>query len=208
MPSPIPIPAPLLRAMSISWTMESNHALASSPFSGHTQAQRGTLERWSFTMTIGRLNRRDAQTAIAFFLNLEGNLNTFLMHDPAQPRPLGTGLGTPVLTAAHSAGSRLITTAGWIPNTPHTLRAGDWVQIGPQLSRLRADAHSATDGTATLDIWPKLMLPLAAATPLITQKPQGIFRFTTDPPSWAIEAALPKPYKFSLTGLQEILTAP
>lgn len=187
--------------------MESNHGLAVSPFSGHVQAQRGQIERWSFTMRIRRMTRAESQQAVAFFLNLEGNLNTFRMGDPAAPLPLGPSIGTPVLTADFPAGARTLTVSGWKPNVPGILKAGDWIQIGDHLTRLRADSDSNAAGQSTLDIWPKLHIAAAAASPVITRHPKGIFRFTSEMPAFDITAELTsRRYTFSLTGSQEILT--
>jgi hypothetical protein len=185
--------------------MEHNHGLAESAFTGHIQAQRGQLERWAFTMEIARLNRLQAAEARGFFLRLEGRLGTFLMHDPAAPRPLGRATGKPVVAANTPAASRTVATTGWSSGTPHILRAGDWVQIGDQLSMVRQDVHSGANGAATLDLWPKLMLPVTSGTPIITRPARGIFRFTTDFPSWQIDAALKRPFTTRLTGQQEIL---
>ena len=206
---PIDIPDCLLRAVRLSWTMESNHGLAESAFTGTVQAQRGQIERWSFTMEVKRMTRADAQQAIAFFLRLEGPLGTFRMHDPAACKPLGKGTGSPVVAATTAAGSRTLATSGWLPNVLAQLKAGDWVQIGDQLSRVRLDVDSSATGTATLDLWPKLMLPVAAGTPIVLRPAKGIFRFTSDLPSWDIAAAdTNRPHTFRLTGIQEVLLPP
>lgn len=205
---PILLPPELLQATAISWTMENNHGLAESPFTGHTQAQRGQLERWSFTMDIARLNRREASIAKGFFLQLEGRLGTFLMHDPAAPKPQGRATGAPVVAAETPASSRTVLTSGWTPNTPNILRAGDWVQIGDQLCAIRRDTDSGATGHAELDLWPKLMLAMPADTAIKTRPARGIFRFTTDVPAWDIEAGLRRNHTFRLTGQQEILLPP
>lgn len=207
MPSPIDIPDVLLRSTKISWTAENNHGIAESPFSGHVQVQRGRVERWSFTMDIKRMTRREAQQAIAFFLQIEGPLGTFRMHDPAACKPLGSGTGLPIAAADTPAGSRTLATSGWLPNVTDQLRAGDWVQIGDQLSRVRQTVASSLTGTATLDLWPKLMRPVITGTPIILRPAKGIFRFTSDLPSWDIAAAdINRTHSFRLTGVQEVLT--
>lgn len=201
------LPAVLTRATRISWTMDSNHGLAESPFSGIVQAQRGTIERWKFTMDIRRLGRREAAEAMAFFLQLEGRLGTFRMGDPAAAVPIGRASGAPILSASGAAGDRTIATSGWTPNTTAILYAGDWIQIGDQLARVSRTVDSSSTGTATLYLWPRLMIPFATLTPIIVRNPRGIFRFTSDLPAWETAAANHlRPYKFSLTGTQEILT--
>ena len=201
------LPVCLTRATSVSWTMDANHGLAESPWSGHVQAQRGAMERWKFTMNVRRMSPADAAEAAAFFMRLEGRLNTFRMGDPSCPYPRGRATGHPVLAVAGAAGDRTLSTSGWTGNVPLILAAGDWIQIGDQLTRVRANVASSPAGTATLEIWPKLYLPFEAGTPIITRRPVGIFRFVTDLPSWTADAAESiRPWQFSLTGSQEILT--
>lgn len=205
MPSFIDLPEELLKATAIAWTMEANHALVASPFSGFVQAQRGTMERWSFVMTIRKLTRQEAQIAQGFFLMLEGPLGLFRMHDPAQCLPLGRASGVPKLSAAAASGARTISTDGWTANTPGVLKAGDWIQIGDQLTKVRADVNSSATGTATISIWPKVMVALADNTDVITRYPKGLFRFTSEAPAWEVVAGMKRNYELKLTGVQEVL---
>lgn len=207
MPEIIDIPPEILRAVTLSWTMEMNHGLATSVFSGQSQAQRGALERWSFTMGIRGMNRRDAQVAQGFFLRLEGQLNLFRMHDPAAALPLGRALGKPVLAANATPGARTLSISGWAANVAGILKAGDWVQIGDQLAKVRVDATSNAAGACSIDIWPKVMKTVAAGQPLIVRQARGLFRFVSDLPSWELDAGrLIRPYEFRITGVQEALS--
>jgi hypothetical protein len=204
---PIDIPPELLAATSIAWKMETNHGLAESPYSGHTQAQRGQLERWSFVMSIRRLSRREAQVAQGFFMMLEGPFGLFRMPDPAARNPLGKATGTPILATAAAPGDREIAVSGFTPNTPAILKAGDWIQLGDQLSKVRTDVNSSATGTATISLWPKVMKTVPVSTALILRNAAGIFRFTSQPPEWEADSnERGRPYTFQLTGVQEVLT--
>lgn len=207
MPDPIEIPAVLLRATSITWRMDTNHALAASPFSGHVQAQRGQLERWAFTMEIRRLTREEMQAAQGFFLALEASLNTFRMHDPAACQPLGVATGSPVLAATAASGARTLSISGFTPSVSNILRAGDWIQIGDQLAKVVADVSSSATGTASVTIWPKVMVEVASGQPVVVREAKGIFRFTSQLPEWTADAAeRGRPYTTVLAGIQEVLT--
>ena len=207
MPDPIDIPEELLKAVvSISFKMESNHGLAESPWSGHVQAQRGQLERWSFLMKFRRFSRREAQVAEGFFMMMEPPFGLFRMTDPSRRQPLGKATGNPILAAGVAPGARTITTEGWTPNVPGILKAGDWLQIGDQLSKVRTDVNSSATGTATISLWPKLMKTVPDETPVIVRNARGLFRFTSQPPEWEADSTdRGRPYSFSLTGVQEIL---
>lgn len=185
--------------------MDHNHGIAAAPFTGIVQAQRGQMERWSFTMTLRRLTRKQASSAFGFFLNLEGPLNIFRMADPAALQPLGRATGMPVGSAT-AAGSRTIATIGWTPNTD-ILRAGDWVQIGHNYSRVRNSVTSDASGAATLDLWPRIMLAVISGTPVKLRPARGLFRFSVTPPEFDISAeSLLRTHEFRLAGSQEILT--
>lgn len=201
------LPPELQRATSILWRMDTNHGRAESAFSGITQTQRGQLERWAFTMAIRRLSRQEMQIAQGFFLMLEGPLNLFRMADPAALAPLGVCSGYPVLNATAAAGSRTLSVSGFTPNTAGQLLAGDWIQIGDQLSKVRTTTGSNALGIATLDIWPKVMREVPSGTPVLTRPARGLFRFTTQLPEWEADSSeRRRPYTVQLAGLQEVLT--
>lgn len=207
MPDAIDIPAALLKATSITWKMDTNHALAASPFSGHVQAQRGQLERWSFTMELRRLTREEAQAAQGFFLALEASLGLFRMHDPAARLPLGVATGTPVLAATADPGDRTISISGFTPSVSNILRAGDWLQIGDQLAKVVADVSSSASGTASVTIWPKVMVEVPSGQPVTVREAKGIFRFTSQLPEWTADSSeRGRPYTTVLAGVQEVLT--
>jgi hypothetical protein len=204
---PLDFPADLLAATAITWRMDTNHGRAESPFSGHTQTQRGQLERWAFTMTFRRYTRREAQRLQGFFLMLEGPLGLFRMPDPAALAPLGRATGLPVLSATAAAGARTLAVSGFAPNVPGQLLAGDWIQIGDQLAKVREDAASGPTGTATLSIWPKVMTSIPGGTPILTRPARGLFRFTTQLPEWEADSSeRRRPYTLRLDGVQEVLT--
>lgn len=207
MPTAIDIPTALLRAVSITWKMETNHALAASPFSGHVQAQRGQLERWSFTLELRRLTREEMQVAQGFFLALEASLGLFRMHDPAARLPLGTATGTPVLAATADPGDRTLSISGFTPSVSTILKAGDWIQIGDQLAKVVADVASDAAGAATVTIWPKVMVEVPITTAVVVRGAQGIFRFTSQLPEWTADSSeRGRPYTTMLAGVQEVLT--
>jgi hypothetical protein len=206
MAEPIDLPMPLQRAVSVAWTMEMNHGLAENAFNGRVQAQRGQLERWSFVMGIKPMNRRDAQVAQGFFLQLEGPLGLFRMADPAALAPLGRAAGLPVIEEEALPGQRQIETSGWLPNVSGILMAGDWIQFGDQYCKVVADVHSSATGTATVSVWPKVMQTTAVDTPIVTRPAKGLFRFTSQAPSWEFDAnRLLRPVEIRLSGVQEVL---
>lgn len=201
------LPSILSKAVSINWTMDTNHGVSTSAFSGHVQTQRGQMERWKFAMKIRRLTRREASAAQEFFMAIEGPLGLFRMYDPAGKNPLGTASGSPALSASASPGDRALVTAGWSPNVASLLMPGDWLEVGYQLFKVRSIASSSNSGACSIAVWPKVMVPLASGLPVRFRSARGVFRFTTDAPSWDVSADLIlRNHEFSLTGTQEILT--
>lgn len=209
MSTPVPLPKSLLLATSISWTPENNHGLVESPFSGITQAQRGRIQRWSFTMRLRRFTKSEGRQWQEFFLALDESIGLFTMYDPAHSRPAGKAFGgTPAVNGDASAGSGSIATDGWAANVAGLFLAGDWVQIGDHFAKITADVDSDSGGNATLPIWPKLYTDKPDDTAITIVEPRGIFRFISDLPSWEIETGRGAfPFTTALTGRQEVLTA-
>jgi len=155
-------------------------------------------------MGVRAMNRRDAQIAQGFFLQLEGPLNLFRMSDPAASKPLGHGMGLPVVRVTTAAGARTVETEGWKAGA--VLMPGDWVQIGHQLCKSRTIAYAGADGRAILDVWPKLMHDMPAQARIRTRQPCGLFRMLSDTPAWDLDAGrLLRPYEFKLSGVQVVL---
>src|SRR3954465_6784034 len=53
--------------------------------------------RWTFTGSLPAMNRQQAAPWKAFFLLLEGGVNTFNAYDPDCKAPRGTATGTPLV---------------------------------------------------------------------------------------------------------------
>lgn len=160
-------------------------------------------------MSLKQWNKEDAQDWMGFFLELEGNLNAFRMWDPSSCRPLGHGLGYPVIAEDTPAGSGEVETSGWPPNVINVLKAGDWAEFGGHFAKVVSSVNSGPDGTATIRFWPRPYADLTEDTPILLRPAKGIFRFVSDAPSWEVSAGgNPEPYSITLTGRQVVTYTP
>lgn len=201
----VDLPDSLLRAMSLTWTMDFNHARVESPFSGVGQTQRGQLERWRVAFKFHNVERRDAGEVEGFFMRLEGNANAFRFSDPSRPSSSGVVSGSPTLASAVVAGERILEITGLQSDAPNIFKAGDWIQIGHQLTKITSTVDSNGAGTATVSVWPKLWAAQSSGTAVIHERPKGIFRFLSQSPEWEVMAGAKRAWSFSLSGVQEVI---
>lgn len=185
--------------------MDMNHARVESPFSGVGQTQRGQLERWRVAFKFHNVERKDAGEIEGFFMRLEGNANAFSCFDPSRPCSAGVVSGSPTLAVAATAGERELQVTGLQTNAPEIFKAGDWIQIGYQLTKITETVDSDGSGAATVKIWPKLWSAQSAGVPIIHEKPTGVFRFLAQPPEWEVMAGVKRAWSFSLSGVQEVI---
>ena len=85
-----------------------------------------------------------------------------------------SGQGSPFITGSNQAGTSIIS-AGWATSRV-VLKAGQWLQIGAQLNRVRADVTSTSSGAATLPLTLPQRSSPANASAIDYASPQGVFR--------------------------------
>lgn len=192
--------------MKVTWRMDNNHAFIQSAFSGVGQTQRGQLERWLVSFEFHNLKHIDSPVLEGFFLQLEGNANVFRTGDPSKLCNHGKAKGNATLSATHSAGSKVLSLTGIKPNIINAFRAGDWVQIGNQMTKVKKDAHTDLSGDCEIEVFPKIWQEHSAGTEVIYKNAQGIFRFLSGVPEWEVTAGMARPYSYKLSGTQEVIT--
>ena len=202
----IDLPLDVLKCMKVSWRMDTNHGYLQSPFSGVGQTQRGQLERWLVSFEFHNLKREHSPVLEGFFLQLEGNANVFRTSDPAKLKNFGKAKGNASLDGVHSAGSKVLNLTGLKADVFNSFRAGDWVQIGHQMTKIKKDAHTDSAGNCQAEIFPKLWKEGASGEDVKYNEVKGIFRFMSSPPEWEATAGIARTYSFTLSGTQEVIT--
>ena len=202
----IDLPLEVMRCMKVTWKMEMNNNFVQSPFSGVGQTQRGQLERWNVDFEFHNLRRIDSPVLEGFFLQLEGNANVFRTGDPSKMCNFGRAKGSASLDGVHSAGSKFLNLTGLKEDVLNAFRAGDWVQIGNQMTKVKKDAHTDSAGGCAIEIFPKLWQEHSSGTELIYKNVKGIFRFLSETPEWEVTAGVARAYSYKLSGTQEVIT--
>lgn len=111
--------------------------------------------RWRLDVTLPAMDRRQMADWQAFFLQLEGSVNTFYGFDPDAKNPRGNVTGsTPLVKNGSQTGSSL-TTDGWAASTL-VLKAGDYFSVNSELKMVTADVTSDGSGNATVNFKPAL----------------------------------------------------
>jgi hypothetical protein len=170
----------------IDFTMEDTVTLLSSPFNPavvQTQSWPGA-DMWVMSFTLPKMTRLTAAPWRGFMAELRGQQNVFQFGDPYCLTPVGAALGAPVTAGTNSVMATQLVTAGWSPSTYGQLLSGDYLQIGYRLYQVCENVNSASDGSATIQIWPSLRDTITTSTPLRLISTQGLFRLAQNQRSW------------------------
>jgi hypothetical protein len=135
--------------------LQTNTQTFSSPLTKSSQRMLLGGAQWSASYSLPAMKRDQAAPWKAFFLSLEGSVNTFNGFDPDCKTPRGTATGTPLVNGANQNGSTLIidgcthSILGW-------LLPGDYFACNGELKMITARVDTDGSGNATLNFKPSL----------------------------------------------------
>jgi len=144
-------------------------------YSGQSQALDLLGEFWTCQMEMppSRDEGKGADME-AFFERLHGRVNLVSLWNLARPEPRGTMRGTPTLNADVPQ----LANAVHILSTPYaTLKAGDVIGLGGQVSRVMADYTANAGGVLiSVEIWPRARVAMSSGAAVSWDKPTVDFR--------------------------------
>lgn len=145
----------------VQFDMSDAVGLVTSVFTGQTQAQQWPgADMLSGTMTLPPLTQDQADDWISFLMQCRGMANPFLLGDPLQVFPRGSGAGRPFVdnlqNNGNGPGSQWLGTKGWTPNAKGVLLRGDWFSTNWRLYRALDDVNADSSGKALIPIWPSI----------------------------------------------------
>lgn len=158
-----------------------------SPFTGQQQVYRHQGQWWEMEVTMPAMKRADAEQVAAFLLKMNGRYGTFLLGDPANTSPRGTGAGNPVVSVANQSAT-LFASSGWTAFS-EVLKAGDWISIDNRLYKVLDDALSDGSGVANIYVWPNLRSAYPVGTAITINSPKGLWRLSTNDTNFSIDEA-------------------
>jgi hypothetical protein len=174
---------------SVEFSMTDSVAVTTSPFTLQSSYYTWPgADLWAATCTLPPLIRSNADTWIAFLMELRGKGNCFLLGDPQKKAPRGSALGSPVVSGANLAGSQSLITSGWTANATGVLLVGDYFSLQSSAGSTRLHVvldivNASSSGTATISIWPSLReVPTGA---LVLIDPTGMFKLADNSRSFA-----------------------
>lgn len=177
-------------------------AVLRSPWTFKTQVQEHRGQLWMIDASIPPCPREMAEPWIAFLETLKGPVGTFLIGDPWGKTPRGVAGGTPQIDGAGQTGEVLATKA-WTPSTAGILKAGDCIQIGQRLYKVKKDADSDGAGKASLDIMPRLRESPGNNDAIVVNSPVGLFRLNdSETPLFELDGD--RLYSISFTAVEAI----
>ncbi len=149
--------------------LETNTQTFTSPLTKTVQRMLLGGARWNATYSLPAMKRSQAASWQAFFLLLQGQVNTFNAFDPDCKTPRGTATGTPLVNGGSQTGSSLITD-GWTASIT-ALKAGDYFSVNSELKMVTSDAIADGSGNATINFMPALRSSPADNAAITTSKP-------------------------------------
>lgn len=152
--------------------LETNGRSFESPWTGSEQTVTTPGSKWLMEVAMGKMDADLARRMESFIAKLDGKTNRVRLWDFAAP--LQQAHGAPVVTEALTMRTGF-TSRGWTPSTL-VLRDGGWIQIGDELKRVTADVWSDSTGAARIHVAPMLRADYPSGTPLVVERPMGLFR--------------------------------
>ncbi|MGU5723675.1 hypothetical protein [Aeromonas caviae] len=160
--------------------LESMTRTFESPWTGSTQTAETPGAKVVMEISFKALPVDKARRLEALIFSLDGQAGRVRLWDfgarlVGSPQPVR---GAPLVTEALAMRTSF-TSRGWTPNTL-VLRLGDWVQVGDELKRVIADVTSDLSGAALIRVAPMLRANHPSGTPLVVDRPCGVFRIKDD----------------------------
>lgn len=160
-----------------------------SPFTGQQEVQEFSRNQLVVRAQTIPLTKDGASTWWGFFRALRSGLGTFLMGDPHNIEPNGSGGGAPLVNGGSQTGTSLIID-GAPTNRTGWLLSGDWFQLGSgsnsRLYTVVEDVDTDGSGNATIEFRPELRSSPADNDVVTITDTVGLFRLT-EHPSWQVD---------------------
>ena len=135
--------------------LETHTQRFASAFTRAEQRQLLAGSRWKANFTLPRMKRAQAAEWQAFFLRLDGGINTFYAYDPDGRIPRGAATGTPLVAGGSQTGSSL-NIDGATASVTNWLMAGDYFSVNGEFKMVTANVSTNGSGEATISFKPAL----------------------------------------------------
>lgn len=171
-----------------------------SPYTFRSQVSAHAGKQWIASVSVLPMPEADLRAFDAFFSNLNGPENTFLL-GPQRTRG-GTGGGSILVNGATETGST-INVDGMTLSESGVLLAGDFCSIENRLYGVKSQLDADGSGEGVLSLWPNVRVAPADNATVVTSVPMGEFRLlsaTAPSLSMGVEG-LSNPFVFECEGL-------
>jgi hypothetical protein len=168
------------------WGIRRTVATSESPFTGATQVQKYSKAQWYATLSLPPMKRSDASQWQAFFMQLEGRANTFLLGDPDAKTVTGGNAPDDIDVSANATiGTNPITSVSLTIGSGKKLFKGSYLQFATGAnSRLHMVVEDKT-GNGAVSIQPPLKDSVTTNTAVTYISAQGLFRMDSNELTWS-----------------------
>ena len=157
-------------------------AISESPFTGAQQVQKYDKAQWFATLTLPPMKREQAAEWQAFFLQLEGRANTFLLGDPDAKTVTGGAAPSSVTFAA--AEPKGETSLNLTIGSGKKLNKGSYLQVGTGSDAKLYMVVDDNTGNGSVTVQPPLKVAVASGTSVDITSAQGVFRMDSNELYW------------------------
>lgn len=189
----------------VQFDMQDSVAVVKSIFTGQTQAQQWPgADSVSVNVDMPPLTADQARPWKAFLMQLRGQACALQLEDPNARHSQGLpGSSVPLVNGAvstdNAAMAQTLVTKGWVPSSFRLLLPYDALQIGYRFHYVLNQVDSDASGNATLAIFPSLREQPADGTPIILNRPKGLFRLAQNKRGWSDDYTRITTISFDLT---------
>jgi hypothetical protein len=146
--------------------------------------------RWEMTLKSVNLSSLDSRAVSAWVNSLGGRNGTFTAVIPEISSPKGAATGSPVVSGSHAIGVGVVSASAFAANVVGQLKAGDMLKFAnhSKVYQVTQDVSSSATGSATVNIYPKLMKAVPAGTALTIKDVPFLLRLDNDIQEYKLSA--------------------
>lgn len=163
---------------SLDVTLVSNNALFESPITGNTQTVELNGARLRLSMGFNSMTEKNSREVWSILMQLNGVAGRIYMRDYSA-YPVKVHPNSKPVIMQNTQSKKYYKTKGWVANST-VLNIGDYISVNDELKVVVQTVVSNDKGEADIYVSPNVRFFPKDNTPVIVDKPYGLFRLEKD----------------------------